>query len=414
MQFSPSQCFIESLNRGGEDQVLESLVLGLLECLKGLGLSVQRIQIPLTRVTGFRHPTLFGIILTWSKISGFSDTSYLYHENDFKYEQHIMKVEDAINDPNLGAHLGPFIEVLRSKKLCYRQSLVQSPLSYATLRELQNQGYVDYYAFGMQLPSVPFPQFVSLSSTSPFPKDLFGHLTALTDPFTLALYAAYRTVQAVQIAETYIGPHSGRRVLNGDIARSFHQVVPAGLMFCDIRGFTALSEHLGGEKVVPIMNRLFSAISEVAETKGGEILKFIGDAMLLMFNLEAFSRAEVAQNMVEVVEESLLAIAQIAKTLNLPLMAGFGCHIGEVVYGNIGTSSRLDYTVMGPAVNLTSRIESLTKSVKVPALFSGSIAEHVSKLIPIGEYSMRGLSDPTAVWVLPPMTKRMSGDNSLL
>ena len=129
-------------------------------------------------------------------------------------------------------------------------------------------------------------------------------------------------------------------------------------MFCDVRGFTALSETVG-TGIISIVNTLFEVIGIEAQQRGGEILKFIGDAMLLIFRPKDEEYCAVAQSMVKTVESAQRRIADVAARLGYDVSVGFGCHIGDVIYGNIGTPRRLDFTVMGLAVNLTSRLESL-------------------------------------------------------
>ncbi len=216
----------------------------------------------------------------------------------------------------------------------------------------------------------------------------------------LAIYGAYRTSQAIQVARSYIGPTTGPRVLNGDISRGSTHTIEAGIMFCDVRGFTSLSERLGAEAVVPVMNRLFEVIGEEAEARDGEILKFIGDALLVVYALGERTPADVAHAMVETVRAAVERVREVAEELALPVAAGFGCHIGEVVYGNIGTMDRLDFTVMGPAVNLSSRLESLCKVVDRPAVFSEAIARHVEGLRPGGRHAVKGITEPVPVSVL--------------
>ena len=174
----------------------------------------------------------------------------------------------------------------------------------------------------------------------------------------------------------------------------------AGVMFCDVRGFTALSQRVGGQ-IIPIMNQLFEAIGDKAERRGGEILKFIGDAMLLIFPWGEQNQADVARAMLKTLEEARTRVEAVARHTGHAVSAGFGCHIGDVIYGNIGAPERLDFTVMGSCVNLASRLESLCKPLEADAVFSKSVSAHCPQRVPAGSHALKGIDDPVPVWVIP-------------
>ena len=171
-------------------------------------------------------------------------------------------------------------------------------------------------------------------------------------------------------------------------------------MFCDVRGFTALSQKLGTD-IIATMNQLFEAIGEEAEKRGGEILKFIGDAMLLIFRLDDSTHDAVSRAMLETVDSARCRIEAVSASSGHSLSVGFGCHIGNVIYGNIGTPSRLDFTVMGPAVNLASRLESLCKTVNATAVFSEAVNRHCSGLASAGTHQLKGIEESVPVWIVP-------------
>ena len=216
----------------------------------------------------------------------------------------------------------------------------------------------------------------------------------------MACYASYRTSQANEIAMSYVGRRTGPKVLEGQIARGSCEEIRAGVMFCDVRGFTALSYEMGAE-IIPIMNQVFEAIGEEAEQRGGEILKFIGDAMLVIFPVEECGAAAVAQAMVDTVRQSRVRVGRVAEATQRPVSVGFGCHIGDVIYGNIGTPKRVDFTVMGPAVNLASRLESLSKPMGASGVFSCTVQEHCPELEEGGEKPLKGIENLVPVWFLP-------------
>ena len=127
----------------------------------------------------------------------------------------------------------------------------------------------------------------------------------------------------------------------------------------------------------------------------------MGDAMLVVFSMEDKEGTEMAEGMVDAVRNAEVQVANMAARVGHPVAVGFGCHIGEVIYGNIGTPERLDFTVMGSAVNLASRLEALSKSVDSTAVFSTSIQAHYPELISAGKHTLKGFSEPIPVWTLP-------------
>ena len=154
-------------------------------------------------------------------------------------------------------------------------------------------------------------------------------------------------------------------------------------------------EALPNLSVVRVVNHVFAVVGEAAESRGGEILKFIGDAMLVIFPVSD-SRTDVARAMVETARESLAGV----EALDCDIHIGFGGHIGEVVQSNIGTPNRLDFTVMGSAVNLASRLESLCKTLNADAVFSDTVALEGRGLGPAGPQSVKGVAEPVETFTL--------------
>ena len=204
-----------------------------------------------------------------------------------------------------------------------------------------------------------------------------------------------------------MGERTGNNVLSGNIFRGSQEKIDAGIMFCDVRGFTAMSEQLGTEKVVATMNQIFHCIEDQIRVYQGEILKFIGDALLIIFPRENFEYdKELSEKMIECALKAILDVETLGREMNLPLSVGFGCHIGEVLYGNIGTENRLDFTVMGPSVNLTSRLEDMCKSLGAQLIVSPSVAAgNREKLISFGLHKMKGINEEVEIWGVPVNTE---------
>lgn len=370
-----------ALGRAAEPPGFDPVLDGLREALAAVGVQAERIQLPMSRDQGFRHPTLGLLLLTWSTDRGFAESEVMDH-----------CALDAL--PTHGVVGTPFEGIFLRGQADLRLRLDREDGGYGVLGRLRQRGFRDWYAVGLPLPG-GVPQPLSIASTTAFPDDLAERIRPLLPLLALAVYGAYRTSQAVRVAEAYIGHASGPRVLAGEIQRGSTQRIEAGIMFCDIRGFTALSERVGAEQLVAVVNQVFTLVGAEAATRGGEILKFIGDAMLLVFPVGQ-DRAAVARAMVETARASLGAL----QAAELPVGVGCGGHLGAVVQGNIGTPDRLDFTVMGPAVNLASRLESECKPLGVPAVFSREVAELVEGLQAGGERRLKGFADPVPVFVL--------------
>jgi len=213
---------------------------------------------------------------------------------------------------------------------------------------------------------------------------------------------------AKTILRTYLGRNIGERVLAGEMLRGQGETIQAALWLCDLRGFTSMTAELGSLPMIDVMNQYFDCMAEAVWAEEGEILKFMGDAMLVVFRIgDEISPGEAARRAVRAAEDALgrlgdLSERRIGEGLQ-PLRAGVAVHLGAVVYGNIGASSRLDFTVMGEAVNLVARIQSLTGETGEALLFSGDVAEHLTGTSEaIGTYDLKGVPAPVEIFRMLP------------
>ncbi|MDX1514711.1 MAG: adenylate/guanylate cyclase domain-containing protein [Gammaproteobacteria bacterium] len=210
---------------------------------------------------------------------------------------------------------------------------------------------------------------------------------------------------AVSLLETYVGPRTGQRVLQGKIKRGDGECIYAAMWFSDLRDFTVLTESLSMADMLKTLNDYFELVAAAVTARGGEILRFIGDAMLIVF--PASGKSDVANACNSALESAQDAFSALAALNHLRRRAGrpeirfgVGLHVGEVIYGNVGAPNRLDFTVMGPAVNRTARLESLTKSVDTPLLMSAEFVEHIDRPVrSLGRHEMKGISDPQEIFV---------------
>jgi len=200
------------------------------------------------------------------------------------------------------------------------------------------------------------------------------------------------------LLETYVGSHASELILAGATRRGTGTTVRAAIMICDLRDFTRISDNWPRDDVIDLLNDYFDAMSEPIAKHGGEILKFIGDGLLAIFPLH---EPDACANLLRAVTEARQAMTALNARNNgtgrAPLNYGIGVHVGDVMYGNIGSASRLDFTVIGPAVNMASRLETLTKQLGRPVLLSRDFAKLVEgkfELEHVGKHEVRGFSDP--------------------
>ncbi|UFZ04596.1 adenylate/guanylate cyclase domain-containing protein [Bradyrhizobium ontarionense] len=283
-----------------------------------------------------------------------------------------------------------------------RENLVRDPKlgrQHAIYDEMRAQGLTDYVAWPMYH-TLGKRHFVTFATDRHGGFDQ-AHIDALQRLLpVLALVSEIRIKNrlARTLLETYVGPHAAELVLAGATRRGSGTTVRAAIMICDLRDFTRISDNWPRDDVIDLLNGYFDAMAEPVTQHGGEILKFIGDGLLAIFPL---STPGACANLLHAVTDARKAMAALnarnGESGRAPLRYGIGVHVGDVMYGNIGSRSRLDFTVIGPAVNMASRLEALTKQLGRPVLLSREFAELVEgefALEHVGRHSVRGFNDP--------------------
>lgn len=213
---------------------------------------------------------------------------------------------------------------------------------------------------------------------------------------------------AETIVETYLGRDAGRRVLEGRIARGITDQIEAVLWSSDLRSYTRISDTADPGEIIPLLNEYSGAIISTIYDQGGDVLKLIGDGVLAIFTVEDRTRAcESALAAAIAARRSVAEVNRSRVAANLPTTDMYlGLHIGEVFYGNIGSEDRLDFTVIGPAVNEVSRIATLCRSVDQPLLissdFAATLGESRNLLVSVGRYALRGVGRPQDLYTLDP------------
>jgi len=283
-----------------------------------------------------------------------------------------------------------------------RENLERNPSrgrKHAVYDELRANGFTDYVAW-------PLYHTLGKRHIVTFATDRSGGFDDAHIASLLKLLPALALVSEIRIKnrlartllETYVGPHAGEMILAGATRRGSGTTVRAAIMICDLRDFTVISDNWPRDDVIDLLNAYFDAMSEPIARHGGEILKFMGDGLLAIFPL---SQPSACANLLRAVAEARQAMIALneknGENGRVALNYGVGVHVGDVMYGNIGSRTRLDFTVIGPAVNMASRLETLTKQLGRTVLVSRAFADFVQSdfaLERVGEHPVRGFSDP--------------------
>src|SRR5271168_475530 len=221
----------------------------------------------------------------------------------------------------------------------------------------------------------------------------------------LAALTARATLTAA--LEAYLGRRSAARVLAGPLRRDIGETIQAALLYADLRGFTALSESNPPAAVISALDAWFDRIAGAVHAFGGEVLKFIGDGVLAIFPVVGGAPRAACVAALRAVSAARVGMAHLDEARRQqglpPLPFGVALHLGEMLWGNIGAADRLDFTAIGHAVNLVSRLEGLCRPLDKAVLISGAFAaETTSPLMPLGEHALRGIASPCAVFTLAP------------
>jgi adenylate cyclase len=353
-----------------------------------LCLRLQQAGVPVKRATLhvlIHHPQWLGARFMWA---------------DGMREAEIARVDHDVRGRS--EYIGSPANEIHEGATEVRENLARDPSlgrKHAVYDEMRAKGLTDYVAW-------PLYHTHGKRHLVTFATDRVGgfddaHIASLRKLLPiLALVSEIRVKNrlARTLLETYVGSHAGELILAGATRRGSGTTVHAAIMICDLRDFTAISDNWPRDDVIDLLNDYFDAISEPIARRGGEILKFMGDGLLAIFPL---SQPSACANLLHAVTEARQAMMALnekhSQSGRAPLNYGVGVHVGDVMYGNIGSQSRLDFTVIGPAVNMASRLEALTKQLGRKVLLSRAFADLVQgdfDLERVGEYPVRGFSDP--------------------
>lgn len=271
--------------------------------------------------------------------------------------------------------------------------------------DLYRQGLTEYLAWPLQY-TLGKKHIITFSSDRPggFEDWEIVALKDILPIFALASEVRVKNRMARTLLETYVGPHASEQILAGASTRGSGATIEAAIMICDLRDFTSLSDLWPRDDVIDMLNAYFDALSEPIERQGGEILKFMGDGLLAIFPLSDPQACAKLLLAIRHTRRRMETLNRVHEERGLPnLRFGTGVHIGDVMYGNIGSRRRLDFTAIGPVVNIASRLETLTKDIGRPVLLSGDFVERAGcqdEVDGVGPHMLKGLNHPVDVYAL--------------
>ena len=383
---------------GGASQ--EDLLEGYCSRLVSEGLPIQRVHVAQNAL----HPQFGGIGFDWYKDTG------VIREH---YEHHDTTGERWLRSPLY--HM--MVEKLTSLRLRVDDPRVHS--KFPIIDDLFAKGATDYFACSM--PFVFVEEIDSIDPNNPpeglmiswtcdqeggFADAEIGVLTDLMPPLGLALKASSDRQMAEDLLKVYLGADAGARVLSGEIQRGSLETIHAVVWYFDLQGFTRLSENTSPKSIISMLNDYFGAVVAVVDAHGGNVLKFMGDGLLAIFSFE--DQQNASRSAVEAAHALRGAISEVNRRRRadgLPC-TGFNLalHSGDVLYGNIGGESRLDFTIIGPAVNATSRILGMCNPLEQDIILSSRIADAVANqrddVVSLGRYMLRGVPEPRELFTL--------------
>jgi adenylate cyclase len=399
-QFAELAAWITEAGLAGQSETatLEGFCVRALE----LGLPLARANVVIDTL----HPIYEGRAFVWKRNSGKTSLTEFGRGN--------VNVQRWENSPYY------YLEQIGDSML-RRRLTAESEKEFPVFPELRADGMTEYVAIINRFAAEGIVGDMdcvysswATDATSGFCDTDVDDLIRLTPLLALTLKAASLARIAATLVETYLGRDAGRRVLEGRIARGVAEQIDAAIWFSDLRGYTRLSDSAKPADIIPLLNEYADAVISAIHDHSGDVLKLIGDGVLAIFT--ATDRTGACEAALSAAEDAPRRIAEVNRLRSadqLPTTELYlGLHVGEVFYGNIGSDERLDFTIVGPAVNEVSRIASMCRSVDQPLLVSSAFAAALgasrNRLVSVGRYALRGVSRPQDLFTL---TNDQAGDN---
>ena len=361
---------------------IPTLIGGLAEKLVEAGVSLDRVGVFLRTL----HPRFFAQAFFWRAEDGKVEMLQSDHK--------LMRRDVYLNSPVHRVYQG--VPGFRR-----RLADPDCPRDFPVIVDLAEAGITDYLV--LPLPFSDGARYaVSFATRQPggFSDQQIDRLGSLTPILSVLVEVLSVRQIASNLMDTYLGHHTGARVLNGAIQRGSRETIDAAMWYSDLRGFTAMTDDLPPDVLLDLLNDHFEHVVEPIHAHGGEVLKFLGDGLLAIYQIDHFDSETAAS-------EAALASAReaLARTAarnierekaKLPAIRfGVGLHLGSVSYGNIGAPDRLDFTVIGPTVNQLARIADHCRRLDRPVLTSAAFADALPHgLDSMGFHALRGVREP--------------------
>jgi len=328
-----------------------------------------------------QHPELWGTQIIWSESAG----SQL-----FRRDQNIKSTETYLNTPGEAVHKA-------RKPLRWRLDVPDEKLPFKMLIDIKNEGGTDYLIVPFHTDHISEQPWITFSTQQKngFNQHEIELITDLCQPLSWKVRVMMAEMATQSLLSVYLGANAAQRVMQGQFIRGTGEPIHAVIWFCDLRNFTAMGDRLSPQKLVEELDHYFECMATPIELHRGEILKFIGDAILAVFPYQpnqTDSGRQASFHAIDAAKSALNNLAEYSQISGSNMEAGIALHVGEVLYGNIGGSSRLDFTVIGAAVNETARVESLCKGL-APILTTQSFAQLLPDIMlkSVGVHELRGV-----------------------
>lgn len=388
------------IQQGLENTPVEIWLEACCNRLVTVGIPLQRMSVSMQA----HHPEIGAVAFRWNRDG----------ENEREDFLRTAEVEEQFL-------LSPIYYLLSNNTEEIRQKLTapDPDLNFPIFDDFREHGATDFFAakrlFLREDNAAPVDPIqpeegvvISLTTDAPdgFTDAHLDGLRQLLPPLCLTLKSAANRQMAEDITAAYLGSDASKKVLSGDITRGSTQTIPAVIWDFDLRGFTKLSETLPGTAIIEMLNDYFAVTVDVVEDHGGNVLKFMGDGMLAIFDMNEIPDAR------RVAIEAALKLREAFVCLNERRASDglttsdftLALNAGDVLYGNIGGKTRLDFTVIGTAVNTTARILGMCRAVDQAIVVSAKVAvpllERVPDLVSLGQYRLRGVRERQELFTL--------------
>ncbi len=335
-----------------QDSLIRQLGCRMLTC----GAPLWRLRLAMRTL----HPLVTAVTSTWERESGPQS-----------------QIQSPHGLENLPEYFGSPFEIIRRTRAPFRKRLTTelSNADHLSLHELRQRGCTDYFGLPLKFSDGEVAILVIATDLAEgFTDNDLMHFTKIASVLTPIVEVLNLKRVSRAVAKAYLGARTGQRVLAGQITRGHIEKINAAILVSDIRDWTGINTRIGSEAALALANRYFETIAGAVEANNGEILKFIGDGVLAIFPVgENLDLAKVCQNALTAAQQALRTAREADPPLDLRF--GMGMHVGEVLYGNIGSLTRIDFTVLGQAVNIAARIEGLCSKYDKQILFSREFAD---------------------------------------